>query len=65
MGNVIPAGKGMNDVQLLIVDRENQNRVCDVGEIGEIGEIYVKAAGLADTSEAASSPRPSSLKAGS
>ncbi|PVH83832.1 L-aminoadipate-semialdehyde dehydrogenase-like protein large subunit [Cadophora sp. DSE1049] len=45
MGNVIPAGKGMKDVQLLIVDRENRNRVCDVGEIGE---IYVRAAGLAE-----------------
>jgi L-aminoadipate-semialdehyde dehydrogenase len=45
MGNVIPAGHGMKDVQLLIVDRENRNRVCD---IGEIGEIYVRAAGLAE-----------------
>ena len=45
MGNVIPAGKGMKDVQLLIVDRENRNRICDVGEIGE---IYVRAAGLAE-----------------
>ncbi|KAL5323930.1 hypothetical protein ACEPPN_008472 [Leptodophora sp. 'Broadleaf-Isolate-01'] len=45
MGNIIPAGKGMKDVQLLIVDRENRNRVCDVGEIGE---IYVRAAGLAE-----------------
>ena len=45
MGNVIPAGKGMKDVQLLIVDRENRNRIC---EVGEIGEIYVRAAGLAE-----------------
>ncbi|RAL64359.1 hypothetical protein DID88_001835 [Monilinia fructigena] len=45
MGNVIPAGKGMKDVQLLIVDRENRNRICG---IGEIGEIYVRAAGLAE-----------------
>ncbi|PQE26205.1 L-aminoadipate-semialdehyde dehydrogenase large subunit protein [Rutstroemia sp. NJR-2017a BBW] len=30
---------------LLIVDRENRNRICD---IGEIGEIYVRAAGLAE-----------------
>ena len=45
MGNVIPAGKGMKDVQLLIVDRENQDRICSVGEIGE---IYVRAAGLAE-----------------
>jgi L-aminoadipate-semialdehyde dehydrogenase len=45
MGNVIPAGKGMKDVQLIVVDRENRNRVC---EIGEVGEIYVRAAGLAE-----------------
>ena len=45
MGNVIPAGQGMKDVQLLIVDRENRNRICN---IGEIGEIYVRAAGLAE-----------------
>jgi L-aminoadipate-semialdehyde dehydrogenase len=45
MGNVIPAGQGMKDVQLIVVDRENRNRVCDVGEIGE---IYVRAAGLAE-----------------
>ncbi|OWP02426.1 L-aminoadipate-semialdehyde dehydrogenase large subunit [Marssonina coronariae] len=45
MSNVIPAGKGMKDVQLLIVDREDRNRICD---IGEIGEIYVRAAGLAE-----------------
>ncbi|KUJ13154.1 large subunit of L-aminoadipate-semialdehyde dehydrogenase [Mollisia scopiformis] len=45
MGNVIPAGKGMKDVQMLIVDRENRNRICS---LGEIGEIYVRAAGLAE-----------------
>lgn len=45
MGNVIPAGKGMKDVQFIIVDRENCNRVC---EVGEIGEIYVRAGGLAE-----------------
>jgi L-aminoadipate-semialdehyde dehydrogenase len=45
MGNIIPAGKGMKDVQLLIVDRENRDRICDVGEIGE---IYVRAGGLAE-----------------
>ncbi|KAN0112598.1 large subunit of L-aminoadipate-semialdehyde dehydrogenase [Hyaloscypha variabilis] len=45
MPNIIPAGKGMKDVQLIIVDRENRNRVCDVGEIGE---IYVRAGGLAE-----------------
>lgn len=45
MGNIIPAGKGMKNVQLIIVDRENRNRVCGVDEIGE---IYVRAAGLAE-----------------
>jgi L-aminoadipate-semialdehyde dehydrogenase len=45
MGNVIPAGKGMKDVQILVVDRENRNKICGVGEVGE---IYVRAAGLAE-----------------
>ncbi|KAI9884760.1 MAG: large subunit of alpha-aminoadipate reductase [Watsoniomyces obsoletus] len=43
--DVIPAGKGMKDVQLLVVDRVNQSRLC---EIGEVGEIYVRAGGLAE-----------------
>ena len=29
----------MQDVQLLVVDREDKKRIC---EIGEIGEIYVR-----------------------
>ncbi|KAK5159702.1 large subunit of alpha-aminoadipate reductase [Oleoguttula sp. CCFEE 6159] len=45
MGEVIPAGKGMQDVQLLVVDRENRDRICNVGEVGE---IYVRAGGLAE-----------------
>ena len=45
MGEVIPAGQGMIDVQLLVVDREKKERQC---EIGEIGEIYVRAGGLAE-----------------
>jgi L-aminoadipate-semialdehyde dehydrogenase len=45
MGDVIPAGKGMQDVQLLVVDREKKERQC---KIGEIGEIYVRAGGLAE-----------------
>lgn len=45
MGDVIPAGKGMLDVQLLVVDREKKERQC---EVGEIGEIYVRAGGLAE-----------------
>ncbi|KAG8626485.1 hypothetical protein KVT40_005430 [Elsinoe batatas] len=45
MGDVIPAGKGMIDVQLLVVDRNDRTRQCHVGEIGE---IYVRAGGLAE-----------------
>lgn len=45
MGEVIPAGHGMKDVQLLVVDRMDRHRLC---EVGEIGEIYVRAGGLAE-----------------
>lgn len=45
MGDVIPAGRGMIDVQLLVVDREKKEHQC---EVGEIGEIYVRAGGLAE-----------------
>lgn len=44
-GDVIPAGMGMLDVQLLVVDREKKERQC---QVGEIGEIYVRAGGLAE-----------------
>ncbi|KAF8475997.1 hypothetical protein BDZ91DRAFT_649471 [Kalaharituber pfeilii] len=43
--DVIPAGKGMLNVQLLVVNRHNREQICGVGEIGE---IYVRAAGLAE-----------------
>lgn len=45
MSDVIPAGTGMNNVQLLVVDRNDKTRQCPVGEIGE---IYVRAGGLAE-----------------
>lgn len=45
MKDVIPAGKGMKDVQLLVVNREDPTKMCGVGEVGE---IYVRAAGLAE-----------------
>ena len=45
MTEVIPAGRGMYDVQLLVVDREDRTKQC---AIGEIGEIYVRAGGLAE-----------------
>lgn len=43
--DVMPAGKGMLNVQLLIVNRYDSAQVCG---IGEIGEIYVRAGGLAE-----------------
>ncbi|KAL1301752.1 hypothetical protein AAFC00_005953 [Neodothiora populina] len=45
MADVIPAGAGMHNVQLLVVDRNDKTRQCPVGEIGE---IYVRAGGLAE-----------------
>ncbi|KAH8899957.1 L-aminoadipate-semialdehyde dehydrogenase large subunit [Thozetella sp. PMI_491] len=42
--DVIPVGQGMLNVQLLVVDRDNKNRVCD---IGEQGELFLRAGGLA------------------
>lgn len=43
--DIIPAGRGMTDVQLLVVNRIDRNTVCGVGEIGE---LFVRAAGLAE-----------------
>ncbi|CAI4058807.1 hypothetical protein N7582_001204 [Saccharomyces uvarum] len=43
--DVMPAGKGMLNVQLLVVNRNDSTQICG---IGEIGEIYVRAGGLAE-----------------
>jgi L-aminoadipate-semialdehyde dehydrogenase len=43
--DIIPAGRGMKDVQLLVVNRSDKNTICG---IGEIGELFVRAAGLAE-----------------
>ncbi|KAN0127247.1 alpha-aminoadipate reductase [Lactarius tabidus] len=43
--DIMPAGQGMVDVQLLIVNRIDKNVPC---AIGEIGEIYVRSGGLAE-----------------
>lgn len=43
--DVIPAGKGMVNVQLLVVNRHDRTKMCGVGEIGE---IYVRAPGLSE-----------------
>lgn len=43
--DVMPAGTGMYNVQLLVVNRNEPSQTCGVGEVGE---IYVRAAGLAE-----------------
>lgn len=43
--DTMPAGQGMLDVQLLVVNRNDRKQTCGVGEVGE---IYVRGAGLAE-----------------
>ncbi|KZS97243.1 large subunit of L-aminoadipate-semialdehyde dehydrogenase [Sistotremastrum niveocremeum HHB9708] len=43
--DIMPAGEGMIDVQLLVVNRHDRNVPCAVGEVGE---IYVRSGGLAE-----------------
>lgn len=43
--DTVPAGRGMKNVQLLVVNLTDPNKLCGVGETGE---IYVRAAGLAE-----------------
>ena len=43
--DVISAGKGMQNVQLLVLNQVNKNLLCGVGEVGD---IYVRAGGLAE-----------------
>ena len=43
--DIVPAGTGMKNVQLLVINQQDQTKLC---EIGEVGEIYVRAAGLAE-----------------
>ena len=45
LNDTVPAGKGMQNVQLIIVNREDRTKMC---KVGEVGEIYVRAAGLAE-----------------
>ncbi|KAI1739032.1 putative aminoadipate protein [Xylaria scruposa] len=42
--DTVPAGRGMENVQLLILNAEDHTKQCGVGETGE---IFVRAAGLA------------------
>ncbi|KAB5522053.1 hypothetical protein GE09DRAFT_1154961 [Coniochaeta sp. 2T2.1] len=43
--DIIPVGQGMLDVQLLVVDREDKNKLCG---FGEQGELFLRAGGLAE-----------------
>ena len=43
--DIMPAGQGMIDVQLLVVNRTDKSVPCAVGEVGE---IYVRSSGLAE-----------------
>lgn len=43
--DIMPAGEGMIDVQLLVVNRNDRAVPCAVGEVGE---IYVRSGGLAE-----------------
>ena len=43
--DLIPAGRGMLNVQLIVVNREDKNKRCG---IGEPGEIFMRAGGLAE-----------------
>ncbi|KAI0711372.1 alpha-aminoadipate reductase Lys1p [Earliella scabrosa] len=43
--DIMPAGEGMIDVQLLVVNRNDRSVPCAVGEVGE---IYVRSGGLAE-----------------
>jgi L-2-aminoadipate reductase len=43
--DAIPLGKGMQNVRLLVVNREDRTKLCGVGEVGE---LYICAASLAE-----------------
>ncbi|KAI1435092.1 alpha-aminoadipate reductase [Xylaria sp. CBS 124048] len=45
LGDTIPAGWGMQDVQVLVVSQNDRTKMCGVGEVGE---LYIRAAGLAE-----------------
>ncbi|ODA78900.1 hypothetical protein RJ55_04490 [Drechmeria coniospora] len=45
LGDTIPAGWGMEDVQLIIVSQKDNTKMCGVGEVGE---VYVRSSGMAE-----------------
>eukprot|EP01103_Thecamoeba_quadrilineata_P013305 TRINITY_DN3657_c0_g1_i1.p1 TRINITY_DN3657_c0_g1~~TRINITY_DN3657_c0_g1_i1.p1 ORF type:complete len:1414 (-),score=278.17 TRINITY_DN3657_c0_g1_i1:31-4272(-) len=47
--DILPAGKGMIDVQLLVVNRlVDANGIRQMCGIGEVGEIFVRSSGLSE-----------------
>ncbi|OAA45400.1 L-aminoadipate-semialdehyde dehydrogenase large subunit [Metarhizium rileyi] len=45
LGDTIPAGWGMQNVQVLVISLTDHTSLCATGEVGE---IYIRAAGLAE-----------------
>ncbi|KAI0125638.1 alpha-aminoadipate reductase [Xylariales sp. AK1849] len=45
LGDIVPAGWGMQNVQVLVVSQRDHTKMCGVGEVGE---LYIRAAGLAE-----------------
>ncbi|KAK2592695.1 large subunit of alpha-aminoadipate reductase [Conoideocrella luteorostrata] len=45
LGDTVPAGWGMQDVQVLVVSLKDHTSLCGTGEVGE---IFIRAAGLAE-----------------
>ncbi|GAW19486.1 hypothetical protein ANO14919_089730 [Xylariales sp. No.14919] len=43
LGDTVPAGWGMQNVQVLVVSQTDRNKLCGVGEVGE---LIIRAAGL-------------------
>jgi L-2-aminoadipate reductase len=41
--DIMPVGKGMRDVQLLVVNPDDRTKLCGVGEVGE---LFIRAGGL-------------------
>lgn len=45
LGDTMPAGWGMENVQILVVSQQDHTKLCGVGEVGQ---LWTRAAGLAE-----------------
>ena len=43
--DTVPAGKGMHNVQLLVINQQDAAKTC---KVGEVGELYVRSGGLSE-----------------